>query len=581
MQGRAEWGSDVIVEMMQAYGIDRAFTNLGGTFRGLLDSIVNFGENHNPMVIECLHEEIAVSIAHGYSKASEKATVALVHNVVGTMHASMSIYDCYVAHAPVIVMSGTGPMTVTERRPSIDWVHTALVQGNLVRDYVKFDDQPHDTASFPESFMRAYRLSVTEPKGPTYIALDAGWQEEHLSAPLNIPDVNKYAAATRLQADPAALRRTAELLATAELPVIYAGRIGRNRESVAKLIELAEAAGIAVVDGGPPLNFPNTHGLDATDTDLLGKADVVVLLDVDQAEQALSIRDRYPRLGGTSRVREDVTLVNIGVVDLFTRSLTLDFGRLYPVDLNIAADTALALPELTAQVRSLVAANPNGGDLVSRRTARVAEARTAARARWEPQLQRELAKTPITHAQIAQATWNVIKDEKWVMSGGLGPWPRRLWNLDRPGSMPGGGGAAAVGTNMPKAIGASLAAKEEGGFGISFTGDGDLFYVPSSLWTAVHHNIPMLAFVLDNGGYQGEGGHIVYTSEQRDRSTANRAIAIDIQTPRIDIPALARAQGAHAEDTIDNVADLEPAIRRAFQVMKDKSTLAVLAVRCE
>src|SRR3954454_16200847 len=197
--GKSEWGSDVVVEMMQAYGIEYAFTNLGGTFRGLLDSIVNFAGNTNPEVIECMHEEIAVSMAHGYTRTSGKPSVALVHNVVGTLHASMSIYDAFVGNAPVIVMSGTGPMSVPQRRPWIDWVHTALVQGNLVRDYVKWDDQPHDSGSVPESFMRAYRVAMTEPRGPVYLALDAGWQEEQLSAPVPIPDISKYGAPTPVQ----------------------------------------------------------------------------------------------------------------------------------------------------------------------------------------------------------------------------------------------------------------------------------------------------------------------------------------------------------------------------------------------
>src|SRR5438105_14011115 len=168
MEGKSEFGSDVVVEMMQAYGIKYAPTNLGGTFRGLLDSVLNFGHNQTPEIIECLHEEIAVSIANGYSKATGELSVALVHNVVGTLHASMAIYDAYVAHTPVLVMSGTGPMKLSTRRPWIDWVHTALVQGNLVRDYVKWDDQPWDAESVPESFMRAYRIAMTEPKGPVY-----------------------------------------------------------------------------------------------------------------------------------------------------------------------------------------------------------------------------------------------------------------------------------------------------------------------------------------------------------------------------------------------------------------------------
>src|SRR5947207_3213482 len=231
----AEWGSDVVVDMMKAYGIKYAPLNLGGTYRGLLDSIVNYGNNQMPETIECLHEEIAVGVAHGYAKATGEPTVACVHNVVGTMHAAMAIYEAYVSKVPLIIMSGTGPMSVPQRRPWIDWVHTALVQGNLVRDYVKWDDQPHDYQSVPESFMRGHRIAVTEPKGPVYIALDAGWQEEQVKEPIELPDVSKYAPPTKVQGDPAALRRVAELLANAEFPIIIAGNVGRNRESVPAL----------------------------------------------------------------------------------------------------------------------------------------------------------------------------------------------------------------------------------------------------------------------------------------------------------------------------------------------------------
>ncbi|MEA2639101.1 MAG: acetolactate synthase large subunit [Chloroflexota bacterium] len=580
--GKAEWGSDVIVEMMQAYGIEYAFTNLGGTFRGLLDSIVNFADNRAPEVIECLHEDVAISIAHGYAKVTGKASVALVHNVVGTLHGSMSIYDSYVGNAPVIVMSGTGPMSLPLRRPSLDWIHTALVQGNLVRDYVKWDDQPYDTASFPESFMRAHRTAVTEPKGPVYIALDAGWQEEQLTSPIDIPDVRKFAPPTRLQGDPAALRRTAELLANAELPLIYTGRVGRNPESVPLLVELAEAAGIAVIDGGGPLNFPNTHALDATGTDLLGKADVVIMMDVDEPEQALLERGRYPRGGGLSRVRSDATLINVRLDDIWIRSTTLDFGRLYPFDMTIAADTGLAIPELTAQVRAILGQRADGADLVQKRGARVAEAQAVVRKRSAEELQKEMGKRPISHAQLAQAAWNVVKGEpNWVVSGNPGGWLRRVWEMDRPGCTGGGGGAAAVGSNLPKAIGAALAAKQQGGFGVDFNGDGDFFYVPEAVWTAAHHHIPTLVFVLNNGGYIGEGGHQLYTAQQRERSKDRLDVAIEIKNPTIDIAAMARAQGAYAEGPIDDPDQLEPAIQRAFKAMKDESTIAVLDVRVE
>ena len=169
----AEWGSDVVVDMMKAYGMKYIPLNLGGTYRGFLDSLVNYGDNKDPEVIECLNEEIAVAVAFGYARATGRLTPTAVHNVVGTMHAAMAIYEAWVGRTPIMVFSGTGPMSMPDRRPWIDWVHTALVQGNLVRDYVKWDDQPHDPESVPESFMRAYRTAMTEPRGPVYMALDA------------------------------------------------------------------------------------------------------------------------------------------------------------------------------------------------------------------------------------------------------------------------------------------------------------------------------------------------------------------------------------------------------------------------
>ena len=87
-------------------------------------------------MILCCHEEIAVAVAHGYAKATGKIMPAIVHNVVGLQHASMAIYNAWCDRTPILVMGGTGPMNTSKRRPWIDWIHTALVQGNLVRDFV-------------------------------------------------------------------------------------------------------------------------------------------------------------------------------------------------------------------------------------------------------------------------------------------------------------------------------------------------------------------------------------------------------------------------------------------------------------
>ncbi len=104
--------------------------------------MVNYGGNR-PVMMLCQHEETAVQIAHGYAKASGKPMVAILHNLVGLLHANMAVYYAYADRAPVFIVGATGPMDETKRRPRIDWIHSALVQGEAVRAYTKWDYQPH------------------------------------------------------------------------------------------------------------------------------------------------------------------------------------------------------------------------------------------------------------------------------------------------------------------------------------------------------------------------------------------------------------------------------------------------------
>ncbi len=168
---KALYGSDLMVEMLRELGIRFIALNPGASYRGLHDSLVNFGEG-GPEILMCAHEEFAVAMANGYARVTGKPMATGLHNVVGLQHASMAIFNAWCDRTPIINLGGGGPQDANQRR-STDWVHTALVQGTLVRDFVKFDDQPYSVDSVPESFLRAYRIATTEPKGPVYLCLDS------------------------------------------------------------------------------------------------------------------------------------------------------------------------------------------------------------------------------------------------------------------------------------------------------------------------------------------------------------------------------------------------------------------------
>ncbi|HEY6015267.1 MAG TPA: thiamine pyrophosphate-binding protein, partial [Gaiellaceae bacterium] len=174
------YGSDVMVDAIKACGFRYVTLNPGSSFRGLHDSLVNHGGNVDPEIITCNHEKLAVGIAHGYAKATGETAACILHDIVGLLQGTMGIYYAWIDRAPVVVFGGAGPMAYDRRRPNIDWIHTANIQGNVVRDYTKWDDQPASVASVPESVMRGYRIASAAPQGSVYIALDAGLQEDEV-----------------------------------------------------------------------------------------------------------------------------------------------------------------------------------------------------------------------------------------------------------------------------------------------------------------------------------------------------------------------------------------------------------------
>ena len=308
----ARYGSDLIVDLMKILGIEYVALNPGSSFRGIHDSLVNYesGRQPNPEMILCCHEEIAVAVAHGYAKATGKIMPAIVHNVVGLQHASMAIYNAWCDHTPVMVMGGTGPMNSSKRRPWIDWIHTAQVQGNLVRDFVKWDDQPVGVEAFPSSIMRGYRIAMSDPGGPVYLCFDVTDQEAAIEKEIPLPDPSRFRPPAPLQADYDAIKEAAQLLSTAQNPVILADYVGRNNDAVMSLVALADLLSIPVVDFGARLNFPNTHSLNLTgrNRELIANADVIMGLDMTDLYGALvraGSRDPRDRPGDQARLQSD------------------------------------------------------------------------------------------------------------------------------------------------------------------------------------------------------------------------------------------------------------------------------------
>ncbi len=404
------YGSDLVVDLLRAVGIEYVALNPGATYRGLHDSLVNYGGNRAPELVLTTHEEIAVAMAHGYAKARGAPMAAVVHDIVGLQHASMAIFNAFCDRAPILVLGATGPMDATRRRPWIDWIHTALVQGTQVRDYVKLDDQPASIAALPEAFLRAWRVARTEPMGPVYLCLDAGLQEQALERPIALPDAARFQPAAGPYADPRALDEAARRLAEARSPVIVVESLGRRPEATEPLCRLAELLAAPLIDlaaesQGRP-SVPADHPLDMTDArdEAIREADVMLALDVSSFLTVLGETDRTTR--EVRVLNERTQIIAISLDDYAFRSWAHTFQSLAPVDLPIAADAGLVLPALVAAVEERLKRDRAAADRLAR-AERIAARHAALRAEARDVVTLERSARPLAPSVLAAEIWAV------------------------------------------------------------------------------------------------------------------------------------------------------------------------------
>src|SRR5882762_8333895 len=560
------WQSDVIVDMIKRYGFPFVTLNPGASFRGLHDSLVNYGNNEPPMML-CNHEEIAVQIAHGYAKATGKPAAVILHNLVGLLHACMAIYYAYLDRVPIFIIGATGPMDEAKRRPHIDWTHTALVQGNAVRDYVKWDYQPTSIDGVPESFARAYSIMMTEPKGPVYMCYDAALQEAPKTHDVPLPPASAVATPSPMAPDPRAIEAIAEKLLKAEHPMLLAEYAGRRPGGFESIVALAETTGAAVWDVNNALNFPNKHPLCLSmDKASLKHTDLVVGLDLKDWEKQLT------ELNSTTRqveylVAPNCDFVEIGFGEVGISKWAMDYCRMQPCSVRALGDTVIGIPELTRICKERIAKDAGLKKKIEDRKVAIGKRHDEVWNKWQQDAKKNWDASPITFQRLACEVWEVIKDEDWVLTANnLKHEVRKIWNFDKPYRHP--GVELGTSTQIGMSLGVALACKEKGRLAVNINPDGDLMFDAGALWIAAKHEIPMLVVMHNNRAYYNDWEHQIRMARVRGTPPERANIGMDMRGPAVDFAGLARSMGWYAEGPIEDGRELGPALQRAIRQVK-------------
>lgn len=578
-----EYGSDAVVELLNGFGFDYAFLNPGSSYRGLHDSLVNYNANVKPKVVLGLHEDAVTAMAQGYATASGQPALCILHNMVGLMHGAMGVFNMYCAGMPVVILGGSGPSDIALRGP-VDYLHSANTQGEIVRSYVKWDDEATTLEGVIESVMRGYKIANTVPKGPVYIAFDSGIQEQKIADPMALPNVGD--ARFQPPAPPAASKdivdQVVDMLVTADYPMIIGGRIGYLSAATAPVRELVELLGAVYCEDRSFVSLATRHPQNLTGSrEALAKADV--MLAVDCADVHWTVGGYMGRRSNTYKKPEDTgrkrQIIDLSMNESANRRWSRIGGPIADTALQVMADPLTMLAQIIDALKARLAAEPGLAARFKRRAEAIAKEKADLTKKQQDRLKARWDENPISPGRMVAELFAAVRHKPWYLTlRNHRSWPEGAWEFDGAGQYAGHSSGGGLGHGTGASVGAAFACLDDGRFPVGIIGDGDFLMATTAVWTAVHYKVPLLMVINNNTSWFNDEEHQIKIAKARGRPPENAYIGTTTRAPDVDFVKVSEGYGAYAEGPITNPDDLAGAFQRAVKIVEGGG-VAVIDVR--
>ncbi|MEM5329757.1 5-guanidino-2-oxopentanoate decarboxylase [Paraburkholderia sp. JHI2823] len=517
--------AEALVALLEGYGVQHVFGIPGvhtvELYRGLAASSIRH--------VTPRHEQGAGFMADGYARVTGKPGVCFVITGPGMTNIATAMAQAYADSIPMLVIS-----SVNARRQLGNGegrLHELPSQRNVFAGLTAFSHTLLDAAELSQVLARAFAVFGGARPRPVHIEIPL----DVIVAPARGMNLMPAMLPSRPAGCPTALAAAADLLATAQRPLILAG--GGALHAAAELQELAERlqAPVALtinakglLPPGHPLLLGSTQSLPPTRA-LAREADVVLAV-------------------GTELGETDYDVVFDGGFSIEGRLIRIDIDaqqlmRNFNPDVAIAADSRQALGSLSTRLHECIP-SAHQRDWGAQR---VALARHAVEASYDAatRSQKRLVDTitaALPHVIIAGDSTSPVYAGNFVHDA---PQPRSWFNSST--------GYGTLGYGLPAAVGAKLAAPDRPV--VCLIGDGGLQFTLPELASAVEARVPVVVLLWNNFGY----GEIRRYMTARDIVP----VGVDIHTP--DFLALARGFGCMAcrVDTPDALAaQLQQAVSR-------------------
>src|SRR5438477_5106438 len=545
-------GAECLADMLKGYGVTHVFhvpAVLRKTF-AVMESRTDIKRIHTH------GEKSAAYMADGYARASGRPGICMAQ-VIGALNLAAGLRDAFLAHSPVIAMTGG-----REPKTKFRKVYQEIDDMPAFEPVTKFNATIDDVTRFPDMVRQAFRVAVSGTPGPVHLQflgnegqVDAEEAElEPLVEPLfaRVPPFRPEPDHTNVQV-------AVKLLHEAKRPVIVAGGGVRASGAAAELLALSQALGIPVAT--------SLNGKDSFPQTTAYSVGVVGTYSRESANKVVNAADLVCFIGTETG---GMTTHFWAVPKIGTPAIQIDIdpealGRNYPLLVAISGDAKVTLSQMVAEAQRM--------DFPDRK-AWVKEFCGICN-EWSSKYESALTSesVPIRPERICRELTRLIPDDAIVVvdTGHAGMWMGGMFDLTSPRQSY-IRSAGHLGWAFPAGLGAKCAAPDRPV--ITFTGDAGFWYHIAEVETAARWNINAVTVVTNNaGGNQSKRGFDrVYGGKQTDKArelwTFSKidfariaqdmgALGIRVEQASAFPAALAAALAAERPAVIDVVTDIE------------------------
>ncbi|HEX2277893.1 MAG TPA: thiamine pyrophosphate-requiring protein [Candidatus Tectomicrobia bacterium] len=481
-------------------------------------------------------ERTGLHMADGFSRVSsgKRVGVFAIQHGPGTENAFGGVAQAYGDSVPIVVFPGGYPRRLTNIPPNFN----AFLN---FRHISKWIEQVPFADVIPHALRRAFTQVRNGRPRPVVVEIPTDVFQEDVPEPLHYKPV----LVTRTAPDPLAVSEVAQVLVSAQRPVLYAGQGVHYAQAWPELRELAEllAAPVTTSLEGKSA-FPETHPLSLgsggrsipkTVHDFLQNADVIFGIGCSFATTSYGVA------------------MPAGKVIIHATLDAADLNKDIPADHALIGDAKLTLRDLIAEVKDRLGGGKRDSHQVA---ASIKSVKDPWLAQWLPKLTSN--DTPLSPYRVIWDLMHTVDLPNTIITHDAGS-PRDqlspFWQPVEPLTYIGWGKTTQLGYGLGLAMGAKLAAPEK--LCVNLWGDAAIGFTGMDFETAVRERIPILSVLLNNFSMAIELP-VMPIATEKYRST-------DISGNYAD---MAKAFGGYGE-RVTQPHEIVPAIRRAVKVTQE------------